>query len=53
MSALAEFDALVEKAKEQVLWEDRLGMNELLYGSAYGPWLPPREFTGLVSIIGA
>lgn len=47
----ALIDAEIEKAKDAWAWEIHLLGNEVLYGSAYGPWLPPKEFIGLSGIL--
>lgn len=40
-------EAEVRGALEDILWEMRLDYNEMLFGSAYGPWPPPTEKVGL------
>lgn len=54
MSILSEFKALVDqeirRMTEDLLWRYRLDLNEMLHGSAYGPWLPPR-LEGLESVV--
>lgn len=40
-------ERLVREAEEEFAWQLHLSLNELLHGSAYGPWPPPREFLGL------
>lgn len=51
MTFVEELDRLVEQALEDILWEYRLNLNEVLWGSAYGPWPPPRGLAGLQAII--
>lgn len=43
-------DAEVAAFQEQVAWEFRLSINELWWGSAYGPW-PPMQLEGLRTIV--
>lgn len=36
---------------EAMAWERHLYINELVYGSAYGPWPPPKPLIGLSVLI--
>ena len=45
-----EFDRLVTEAEAEMLWEYRLIANEMLHGSAYGPW-PKPQTSGLAAMI--
>lgn len=51
MSALDEFNALVKAAKAERLWDLNLQFNEWMFGSAYGPYLPPKPLLGLRDLI--
>lgn len=44
-------DEKVEQAIEEQVFQYQLGTNEMLYGSAYGPWLPPKGFKGIAALL--
>jgi hypothetical protein len=46
-----QFNEQVRLAKVELEFENHLRMNEMMYGSAYGPYLPIKEMTGLAGML--
>ena len=50
-SLIEQFNEQVRLAKVELEFENHLRMNEMMYGSAYGPYLPIKEMTGLAGLL--
>lgn len=46
-----QWKELVRLTQIEIQFEHNLIMNEMMYGSAYGPYLPVAEMTGLTGML--